>query len=131
MGAVVNIISHIYAALSVVPFASFFGVWFLVFFLTRDKKRSTAVAVDCTFVFLLGANAMLTERVFGSRFGFWLLVLILLVAAGWVGREQNRLKGRIDILKILKVVARGGFLLLSLVYFVLMIVSIGQYVAAS
>lgn len=131
MGAVINVISHIYAMLAVVPFVSFFIIWLLVFLLSRDKKRSTGAAMDITFILLLGSNAILTERVFGSRFGFWLLVLILLVAAGWIGREQNRLRGKVHIPKLLKIVFRGGFLLLSVVYFILLIASIVTYVAAA
>lgn len=131
MEAVIDIISRIYAALAVMPFASFFVIWFAVFMLSRDKKISTGAAMDLTFILLLGSISILMERVFGSRFGFWLLVLLLLIAAGWIGREQNRLKGRINLPRLLKVVSRGGFLVLSAVYLILLIIGICQYVTMS
>jgi hypothetical protein len=56
--------------------------------------------------------------------GIWVLLLIFLVAAGLVGNYQNRLHGAVDFKKLIKIIWRLGFLVLSCVYFLLLIIGI-------
>lgn len=131
MGQLAQWIADAYAALASVPFVVFAAVWFGVYAMTRDKKRSTANAMDATTFFLVGIVAALLDSVVRLRFGgIWLLLLLFLLTAGLIGNAQHRLKGRIDVRRLVRAVWRLGFLALSAAYVVLMIVGIAQSVAS-
>lgn len=83
--------------------------------------------MDITSVLLIGSVSIMLHEIFRSWFVFWLLMLLFLIAAGLIGRQQNVLHGSIDVAKILKILSRIGFLVLSLIYIVLVIISISNY----
>jgi len=131
MGQLGEWIADAYAALASVPFVVFAAVWFGVYGLTRDKKKSTANAMDVTTVFLIGIVAALLDYVARLRFGgIWFLLLLFLLTAGLIGNAQYRLKGRIDTRRLVRAVWRLGFLALSAAYVVLMVIGIAQSVAS-
>lgn len=127
MQAVWSAVINVYAALAVVPYVSFFAVWFVVFLAVRNKKTATRTAMDVTFVLLIGSVFVLLRQTTGSGALFWVLVFFLLLTAGLVGREQNRRHGRVDPVKVVKFVSRSGFLLFSAMYIGLTIVSIVRF----
>ncbi|WP_409341271.1 DUF3397 domain-containing protein [Paenibacillus sp. MBLB4367] len=127
MDAIVVVFRHIVAAIAIVPFVTFFGVWFVTFGVTKDKKQSTRVSMDVTFVLLLATLSIMTANVFGSSLLYWFVILLFLLAAAWIGREQNRKYGQVNVVKLLKMLSRLGFFVLSLLYFVLLLIGIARY----
>jgi hypothetical protein len=124
-------IKTLYALLATVPFLGFAVFWGIGYWIFRDKKRTTRLAMDVTTLFLIGAVASLWNHLFQSRFGFWLIVLLLLISIGLLGGYQNREKGAIDMRKIMRIVWRIGFVFLSVMYVLFLILNIGAYLIKS
>jgi hypothetical protein len=122
--ALVLFFAGIYKALAYIPFLTFFVIWFLLYFIKRDKKFSTRLAIDITAVLLLGKVAMQLHQLSGSWFGFWFMLFIILLVTGLIGRQQNDMRGFIHLPKILKIMSRIGFVVLSFFYIVLWIISL-------
>lgn len=119
---------NVYAILSVLPFFSFALIWFLIYFIYRDKKRSTATAIDVTTLLLIGIVSAMYNTLFDTWFGgLWWIVLFFLIVFGVLGNLQNRLKGSVDVKRLMRAVWRIGFLVLSFCYVILIIVGIVQY----
>ncbi|MFC0216236.1 DUF3397 domain-containing protein [Paenibacillus chartarius] len=121
-------IKSLYELLAVIPFIGFALGWGIGYAWFRDKKKSIRLAMDVTTLLLIGAVAKLWNLLFGSNFGFWLIVLVLLIAVGLLGGYQNRVKGAIDFTKIARIIWRVGFVCLSLLYVLFLIVNLGVYV---
>ncbi|KIL41736.1 hypothetical protein SD70_05030 [Gordoniibacillus kamchatkensis] len=127
MTSLLHGIATVYALLATVPFLAFALFWGLGYLIFRDKKRSTRLAMDVTTLLLVGAVASMWNRLFQSNFGFWLIVLAILIAVGLLGGYQNREKGAIDMRKIVRIVWRIGFVCLSALYVVFLVLNIGAY----
>lgn len=118
----------LYAYLAGLPFLVFAGVWIAVYGWKRDKRQATLRSVDITMFFLFGAAAGLLDQLFGFSYGsVWLLILLFLLAFGLIGNAQQRIKGKLDLLKAWKLVWRVGFLVFSAVYVLLMLIGIIVY----
>ncbi|WNR46424.1 DUF3397 domain-containing protein [Paenibacillus roseipurpureus] len=126
MNGILNFLSTIYAALAVAPFITFIVLWFIVFFFLKDKKMTTRLTMDVTTIFLLGSVSLMWNKLFHTQFGFWLIVLLLLISFGIIGGYQTHLKGQTNLLKVGRVVWRLSFLGLSSLYIVLFFVHIGK-----
>lgn len=126
MSTLLNWLHQLYAVLALVPFVAFFITWFIAYRFTRDKRRSTHYSMDITTLFLIGSVAYMGRNIFGSGMLLWTLLLLFLVAAGLLGNLQNRLKGRIDLIKIARTLSRLGFLVLSACYLLLLVIGIGK-----
>lgn len=113
-----------YQVLAYIPHLTFIAIWFLIYFIKKDKKKSTRLAIDITTVLLLGKVAMQMHKLFGSWFGFWLMVLLILLVTGLIGRRQNELRGFVHLPKILKILSRIGFVVLSFIYVVLLLLGL-------
>jgi hypothetical protein len=122
IGFIGSFFVQIYWLLSFIPFLSFVVIWFASYLITSDKKKSTRFSIDITSILLIGAVASQMHKLFGSWFGFWLLLFILLLTTGLIGRKQNELRGAINIPRILKIMLRIGFVVLSFIYVVLLII---------
>jgi hypothetical protein len=122
--ALIDFFVGIYKALAYIPFLTFFVIWFLVYYIKRDKKFSTRLAIDITAVLLLGKVSIQLHQLFGSWFGFWFMLFIILLVTGLIGRQQNQLRGSVHLPRIMKIMSRIGFVLLSFFYVVLLIVSL-------
>lgn len=127
----VHSLTTLYALLATVPFVAFALVWVAAYFVTRDKRKTTRLAMDVTTLLLIGAVASMWNNLFNSRFGFWLIVLVILIAVGLLGGYQNRVKGSIDMKKIFRIIWRIGFLCLSMMYILFLILNIGAYLIKS
>ncbi|MOA65996.1 hypothetical protein D3C78_1926020 [compost metagenome] len=68
---------------------------------------------------------------FGSGFGFYLILLILLIALGLIGGAQNRLKGKVDIKRMFRAVWRLTFAGTGIAYVVLFLISFITYISAA
>ncbi|MDB5052310.1 MAG: hypothetical protein JWM44_360, partial [Bacilli bacterium] len=103
IGHILNFAVHFYAALAFIPYLSFIVLWFITYFITHDKKKSTRISIDVTTLLLIGAVARQLHKLFGSSLGFWILLFILLLSAGLIGRQQNDLRGTVNVMRILKI----------------------------
>ncbi|WP_334071915.1 MULTISPECIES: DUF3397 domain-containing protein [Paenibacillus] len=116
--------------LSVMPFIPFLLVYFIANYMKKDKKAAIKLAMDVTTVFLILSVSALFNNVFGSKFGFYLILLILLIAVGLIGGAQNRMKGKVDVRRLLRAVWRLTFAGTGLAYVLLFLISIFTYVTA-
>ena len=126
MDGFIHFLSTIYAALAVAPFITFVFLWFLIFLFLKNKKMTTRLTMDLTTLFLLGSVSLMWNQLFHTQFGFWLIMLLLLIAFGIIGGYQTHLKGETNLLKVGRLVWRLSFLGLSGVYIVLFFVHIGK-----
>jgi uncharacterized membrane protein len=127
MSGIYQALTTVYAMLATVPFAAFAVIWFVSYLMFREKKKTTRLAMDITTFLLIGAVSSMWNRLFDSRFGFWFILLVILIAVGLLGGYQNREKGRIDLPKIFRIVWRIGFLCLSALYILFLIMNLSAY----
>jgi hypothetical protein len=126
-----TVLINLYAFFAVVPFISFAVFWFIFVLIWKDKKKAIGTAMDITAFFLVGVVAVMFNEIFNSALGFWLILLMFLIAVGLIGNAQNRLKGRVDLQKLLKVIWRIGFLVLSVLYILFLLIGIIQSIFAA
>ncbi|WP_025853438.1 DUF3397 domain-containing protein [Paenibacillus ehimensis] len=131
MSALFGWLQQLYTFLALVPFVAFFIVWVTVYYYTKDKRRATHLSMDITTLFLIGSVAFMSRNLFDSGMLLWTIVLLFLVAAGLLGNMQNRLKGKIDLIKIARTLGRLGFVLLAACYVLLLFIGIGKYMINS
>ncbi|CAM3317944.1 MULTISPECIES: DUF3397 domain-containing protein [Saccharibacillus] len=112
-------VSGFLITLCVLPFLPFMLVYAAGLLRRESKQRSFRQAMDVTTPFLLVAAAALYNYLFASSFGFYLFMLILLLLAGLLGSAQNRKRGRIEPMRLLRGVWRLSFLLLAFCYVLL------------
>lgn len=126
MDVIAGVLTKLYAILAIAPFVTFIAVWFAVYFFMKDKKMTTRLAMDITTLFLIGSVSVMWNQLFQTSFGFWLILLVLLIAFGTIGGYQTRVKGKSELLKVGRIVWRMGFLGLSALYIVLFLLNIGK-----
>jgi len=127
LNTIIQWLTQLYMIMAGVPFAVFVVLWGILYGVTRDKKRATRTSMDITVLLLIGSVSMMIKQIFGTNFGFWFILLVFLVAAGLIGNLQNRVKGAINPVKMMKVLFRMGFMLLSVCYILLVMIGVGKY----
>ncbi|WP_340026635.1 DUF3397 domain-containing protein [Paenibacillus sp. FSL K6-1096] len=115
--------------LSVIPIVPFLIVYFAGMGLNQDRRKTMMLAMDVTTLFLLLSVSGLFNIIFDSTFGFFLILLIVLISAGLIGGAQNRLKGKVDGQRLLRAVWRLSFFFLGAGYVLFMIVGLIQYIS--
>ncbi|MNJ48057.1 hypothetical protein D3C77_432380 [compost metagenome] len=126
-----SLLSDTLTVLAIVPIIPFFLVYIIHYYLKRDKKAALLLAMDVTTLFLILAAAALFNIVFKSGFGLYLIVLILLIAGGLIGGAQNRLKGKVDVRRLLRAVWRLAFAGTGVAYILLFLISFITYISAA
>ncbi len=125
MNAVWQWIVSLYALMAAYPFLAFLLCWLLFYWIFREQKKSIQISMDITTFFLIGSVSVMYNRLVPSGIGgFWLIVLILLIIAGLLGNAQNRMRGEVDVQRLARAVWRIGFLMLSFLYIVFLIIGI-------
>jgi len=125
MGRLLDVLVNVYALLGTVPFLLFPLAGLSVYLAVRDRKKAVRFAADFTMFFLIGSVSVAYDELFRTSIkGFWLVLLLLLVLTGFLGNLQNRMRGRLDPDRLFKAVWRIGFLLLSVVYVLLLLIGI-------
>ncbi|CAM4144917.1 DUF3397 domain-containing protein [Paenibacillus alkaliterrae] len=119
-------ITYLYAYLAVIPIIPFIIVLFGYGAFIRDRKKAFRLAMDITTAFLIGCVAVLFDNLFGSKFGFYGILLFMLLGAGLLGNAQFRTRGSIDAKKIFRTVWRLSFFTMSLLYVVFMCIGFGK-----
>ncbi|ANS75127.1 hypothetical protein AWM70_11375 [Paenibacillus yonginensis] len=119
-----------FIALSVLPIIPFLLVYAGSYIWKRDKRRSLLLAMDITTLFLILSVSALFNQIFGTGFGFYLILLFMLVCGGLIGSAQNRLKGQVNPKRLVKAVWRLSFLLTSVAYLIFFIIGFFPYIWA-
>ncbi|MEF2964687.1 DUF3397 domain-containing protein [Paenibacillus sp. M1] len=117
--------------LSILPVIPFAVVYFIAFYTKKDKKSALKLAMDITTLFLILSVSALFNNVFHSKFGFYLILLVLLIAIGLIGGAQNRLKGKVDVRRLLRAVWRLTFAGTGIAYILLFLISFITYISAA
>jgi hypothetical protein len=115
--------------LSVIPIVPFLIVYFTGIALKKEKRKTFLLAMDVTTLFLLMSVSGLFNTIFHSHFGFYLILLIVLISAGLIGGAQNRLKGKVDGKRLLRAVWRLSFFFMSVGYVLFMALGLIQYIS--
>jgi hypothetical protein len=120
-------LAQIYAMLAILPFASFVLIWFATYFMMKDRKYATNLSVDITVFLLIGSVYVMVRQVLTSSFLFWLVVAVMLIAAGLAGWLQQDRDGTVDPFRIFRFLRRVAFLMLTPLYFLLLLLGIIKY----
>ncbi|MBM6994865.1 DUF3397 domain-containing protein [Paenibacillus sp. DXFW5] len=120
-----------FIVLAMIPIIPFGLVYFIHFQVRRDKKAALKLAMDVTTLFLIFSVSALFNNVFHSTFGFYLILIILLVVGGLIGGAQTRLKGKVDGRKLFRVVWRLAFAGTGVAYVLLFLISFITYITAA
>lgn len=86
------------------------------------------LAMDVTTFFMLFSVSALFNNTFQSKFGFYLILLMLLIAAGLIGSAQNRWKGKVNGKRLLRAVWRLGFVSMSFGYIIFTFFGLLSYI---
>jgi hypothetical protein len=125
MGLLMNSV----VTLSLIPIVPFFIVYFIGRRLKKDKKKTFMLAMDVTTFFLLLSVSALFNNLFNNGFGFYLILLIVLISTGLIGGAQNRLKGKVDGKRLFRAVWRLSFFFMSVGYLLFMFVGLIKYIS--
>jgi hypothetical protein len=113
---------------SILPFFPFLLVYFSHLKWKDNKRNALLVAMDVTTIFLIISVSALFNITFNSQFGFYLILLLLLIATGMIGGAQNRIKGKVDITRMVRAVWRMAFIIMTSSYIFLAITSLIGYI---
>ncbi|MNW25288.1 hypothetical protein D3C74_20270 [compost metagenome] len=123
-----NFLHNTFIVLSLLPFFPFLIVYFTVYALKKDKKQALLIAFDITTVFLVVSVAALFNNIFNSSFGFYLILLLLIIMMGFIGGAQNRLKGEVNWTRLFRAVWRITFIGTSICYALFTIIGLFRYI---
>jgi hypothetical protein len=123
-----DFLKNSFTFLSILPFFPFLLVYFIHYRWKHNKKASLKLAMDVTTLFLIISVSALFNLNFDSKFGFYLILLLLLIAIGLIGSAQTRIKGKIDIQKMAKIIWRMTFVLMSFSYLVFTLIGLFKYI---
>ncbi|BFH61468.1 DUF3397 domain-containing protein [Paenibacillus azoreducens] len=123
-----DFLKNSFTFLSILPFFPFLLVYFIHYRWKHNKKASLKLAMDVTTLFLIISVSALFNLNFDSKFGFYLILLLLLIAIGLIGSAQTRIKGKLDIQKMAKIIWRMTFVLMSFSYLVFTLIGLFKYI---
>lgn len=106
----------LFIVLSILPFFPFFLVYWGMYVWKKDKRNAMRMAMDVATFFLVFSVSALFNLTFDSNFGFYLTLLLILLALGFIGGAQNRLKGKVDGGRMFRAVWRMAFIIMSFGY---------------
>lgn len=113
---------------SILPFFPFILVFFIYRKWKNNERNALLVAMDVTTVFLIVSVSALFNNIFDSKSGFYLILLFLLIAVGMIGGAQNRMKGKVDITRMLRAVWRMAFAIMTCSYILFTIIGLFRYI---
>ncbi|CAM3432827.1 DUF3397 domain-containing protein [Marinicrinis lubricantis] len=122
-------IVNIVVFLAMFPFIPFICAWYIAKRLWNNQKKAVSLAMDVTTAFLAISVSGLYDTLIGTEIqGIYILLLFMVLAIGLVGGAQSRLKGKVNLQRIIRAVWRIGFLLLSVFYILFMLAAFIQSV---
>ena len=117
----------LFIVLSILPFFPFFLVYWGMYLWKKDKRTALRTAMDVTTFFLVFSVSALFNLTFDSNFGFYLTLLLILLALGFIGGAQNRLKGKVDGGRMFRAVWRMAFVIMSFGYILFTLFGLFRY----
>lgn len=120
MQIVRDVITYLYKFMAVLPFIPFAAVYLIGLRRGMEKKTAVQLAMDITNLFLIGIVVSRLNDRMGSGFGLYLILLFMLILAGLIGGAQNRKRGKIEPVRIVRAVWRLSFFALAFLYILLM-----------
>ncbi|MCF7752979.1 DUF3397 domain-containing protein [Paenibacillus sp. FSL H8-0317] len=117
----------LFIVLSILPFFPFFLVYWGMYVWKKDKRKALRMAMDVTTFFLVFSVSALFNLTFDSNFGFYLTLILILVALGFIGGAQNRLKGKVDRGRMFRAVWRMSFVIMSFGYILFTLFGLFRY----
>ncbi len=124
MSTIFHALTHVYATIALVPIIPFFLVYFVVTARGGERKQAVRSAMDVTTAFLISTVAVLINLRFGTSFGLYLILLVMLIGAGLLGNAQNRARGKVDAAKLFRAIWRLSFFGMAILYVLLMVVEV-------
>ncbi|MEK5239109.1 DUF3397 domain-containing protein [Paenibacillus sp. FSL L8-0470] len=118
-----------FITISVIPIVPFLIVYFAGIGLKKEKKSTFLLAMDVTTLFLFLSVSALFNIIFDSGWGFYLILLIVLISTGLIGGAQNRLKGKVDGKRLLRAVWRLSFFFMTVSYILFLVVGLIRYIS--
>ncbi len=80
--------------------------------------------MDVTTFFLIPIVAVLINGLFNTSFGFYGILLFMILGGGLLGNAQYRKRGAVDGKRIFRTVWRLSFFILSFLYILIMIIEL-------
>ncbi|MDT9719866.1 DUF3397 domain-containing protein [Paenibacillus sp. ClWae2A] len=117
----------LFIVLSILPFFPFFLVYWGMYLWKKEKRNAMRMAMDVTTFFLVFSVSALFNLTFDSNFGFYLTLLLILLALGFIGGAQNRLKGKVDGGRMFRAVWRMAFIIMSFGYILFTLFGLFRY----
>ncbi|MGQ8873897.1 DUF3397 domain-containing protein [Paenibacillus sp. TSA_86.1] len=117
-----------FIVLSILPFFPFFLVYWGMMVWKKDKPVALRTAMDVTTFFLIFSVSALFNLTFDSNFGFYLTLILILIALGFIGGAQNRLKGKVDGGRMFRAVWRMAFVMMSFGYVLFTLFGLFRYI---
>lgn len=118
-----------FITLSVIPIVPFLIIYFIGSGLKKDKRKTFLLAMDVTTIFLFLSVSAIFNIIFNNGFGFYLILIIVLICAGLIGGAQNRLKGKVDGKRLFRAVWRLSFFFMSVSYLLFMLIGLIKYIS--
>jgi hypothetical protein len=112
------------AVLGLLPFVVFPVVYMIHMALRKQRPVAVQVAADVTTAFLLPVVVVWFNVLSGWRVTGWLIIAMVVLAACAVAVLQWRKRGRIYARRIVRLLWRGAFILCSIAYGVLWIMTL-------
>jgi hypothetical protein len=110
-----TLISTILALLFIMPFFGFLIVFVVLRLSTKDTRKSIHYALDYSTILFIFSVHFLIKTIWGKSL-LWLIILVLIVTAMVFVIVHWKVKGEIDLRKVMKGFWRFNFLLFSLLY---------------
>ncbi|MDF2926405.1 MAG: hypothetical protein K0R57_5319 [Paenibacillaceae bacterium] len=113
-----------YEWLTFMPFLFFAIIWLVVYLFTGKHRTAAYAGMDVTAFLLLGSIFNMLYKLSGSPWTGWGLVFVFLLAGGFIGRRQERRKSGFNMLLMLRTVSRTGFVLMTPLYLLLLLLTL-------
>jgi hypothetical protein len=119
-------LSNFIALVVTLPFMAFLLLYLGFYLFFQERQPALKWSIDITMLLLIFSVAVMYNTIFESSFGFWLILIVLIILVGVLGGLQNQIRGVMNIPKLIKGAWRLGFLLLTFSYFLLFFWGIGK-----
>jgi hypothetical protein len=129
MEALASFLAAVMTIPIVVPFGTFISIYFFLIWKKKSKKDAATYAVNITTFFLIVAVIMMHGLIKEpeSLGAIWWVILFFLMTGGLIGWLQFKVKGRMDVPKILRAVWRLAFVCFTIMYFFLFFTGINHF----
>jgi len=119
-----DIIVYTITSLATFPVIPFLITFFAYGIIQPERKKVIRLAMDVTTIFLIINVAALFNILFNSKFGLYLIIIVMLIAAGLLGNALYRKHGKLLWKRVIRVIWRLTFFLSVLLHLVFMIIKI-------